>query len=144
MMPRRVVFDTSTLVSAALRPDSIPYQALHAALRFCDVCASRETLAELKKVMGRAKFRTYLSDELRQDFVAMLESHVRLYTVRDEECFADYPACRDPKDNKFLSLAFAAEADAIVSSDEDLLVLDPWGDVRILRAAKFLEAFKQR
>ena len=144
MTPRRVVFDTSTLVSAALRPDSFPSQALHAALRFCDVCASEETLAELKKVMGRAKFRPYLSDELRREFVAMLERHIRLYTVRDEVCFADYPTCRDPKDNKFLALAFAAEADAIVSSDEDLLVLDPWGEARILRAAAFLEAFKQR
>lgn len=143
MTPRRVVFDTSTLVSAALRPDSIPYQALHSALRYCDVCASKETLAELKKVMGRAKFRPYLSDELRREFVVMIESHLRLYTVRDEECFADHPACRDPKDNKFLALAFAAEADAIVSSDEDLLVLDPWGEVRILRAGEFLEAFKQ-
>ena len=144
MMLRRVVFDTSTLVSAALRPDSIPYQALHDALRFCDVCASRETLAELTKVMGRAKFRPYLSDELRREFVAMLESNVRLYAVRDEECFVDYPTCRDPKDNKFLALAFAAEADAIVSSDEDLLVLDPWGEVRILRAGEFLEASRQR
>lgn len=144
MMPRRVVFDTSTLVSAALRPGSIPHQELHHALRYCDVCASRETLAELKKVMGRAKFRPYLSDELRQEFVAMLESSVRLYAVPDEECFADHPACRDSKDNKFLALAFAAEADAIVSSDEDLQVLDPWGEVRILRAAEFLEALDQR
>lgn len=144
MMPRRVVFDTSTLVSAALRPRSIPYQALHYALRYCDVCASSETLAELKKVMGRAKFRPYLSDELRREFVAMLESSVRLYAVPDEECFADHPTCRDPKDNKFLALAFAEEADAIVSSDENLLVLDPWGEVRILRAAEFLEALDQR
>jgi len=144
MMLRRVVFDTSTLVSAALRPDSIPYQALHAALRYCDLCACRETLAELKKVMGRAKFRPYLSDELRREFVAMLESHLRLYSVRDENCSTGYPACRDPKDNKFLALAFAAEVDAIVSGDEDLLVLDPWGEVRILRAAEFLKGCKQR
>uniref|UniRef100_A0A7V5CT81 Putative toxin-antitoxin system toxin component, PIN family n=1 Tax=Acidobacterium capsulatum TaxID=33075 RepID=A0A7V5CT81_9BACT len=141
---RRVVLDTSTLVSAALRPDSIPYQALHAALRYCEVCASQETLAELKKVMGRAKFRAYLSDKLRREFVAMVEGHVRLYPVRDEECFADHAACRDPKDNQFLALAYAAEADAVVSSDEDLLVLDPWGEVRILGPAAFLEALQQR
>jgi putative PIN family toxin of toxin-antitoxin system len=144
MTPRRVVFDTSTLVSAALRPDSIPYQALHGALRFCEVCASQETLAELKKVMGRAKFRRYLSDELRQEFVAMLESHARLYAVREEECFAELVRCRDAKDDKFLALAFAAEADLIVSSDEDLLVLDPWGEVRILGAGGFLEVFDLR
>ena len=139
MTLRRVVLDTSTLVSAALRPDSIPYQALHYSLRFCDLCASRETLGELKTVLTRAKFRHYLPDELRQQFVQLVEKHARLFVVRDEECFATHPACRDPKDNKFLALAYDCEADAIVSSDEDLLVLHPWGEVRILRPAEFLQ-----
>jgi len=35
------------------------------------------------------------------------------------------PPCRDPKDDQFLVLARVAEADALVSSDEDLLVLHP-------------------
>ncbi|MHB2009203.1 MAG: putative toxin-antitoxin system toxin component, PIN family [Acidobacteriaceae bacterium] len=134
MTLRRVVLDTSTLVSAALRPDSIPYQAL----RFCDLCASRETLGELKTVLTRAKFRHYLPDDLRRQFVQMMENHVRLFVVRDGECFDSHPICRDPKDNKFLALAYECEADAIVSSDEDFLVLNPWGEVRILRPAEFL------
>ena len=138
MTLRRVVFDTSTLVSAALRPDSTPYQALHHSLRFCDLCASRETLGELKTVLTKAKFRHYLPDELRRQFVQIMEKHVRLFVVRDEECFAIHPVCRDPKDNKFLALAYECEADAIVSSDEDLLVLNPWGEVRILRPSEFL------
>lgn len=138
MTLRRVVFDTSTLVSAALRPDSIPYQALHHALRFCDLCASRETLSELKTVLTRATFRHYLHDELRRQFVQMMEKHVRLFVVCDDECFATHPVCRDPEDNKFLALAYKCEANAIVSSDEDLLVLHPWGDIRILRPAEFL------
>ncbi|MGC8550942.1 MAG: putative toxin-antitoxin system toxin component, PIN family [Acidobacteriaceae bacterium] len=100
-------------------------------------------LAELKKVMGRAKLRRYLCDELRQEFVAMLESHARLYAVR-EECFAGLVRCRDAKDDKFLALAFAAEADLMVSSDEDLLVLDTWGEVQILRAGEFLETLTPR
>jgi predicted nucleic acid-binding protein len=46
--------------------------------------------------------------------------------------------CRDPKDNLYLELALAAEADTIVSSDADLLVLHPWRSVRILRPADYL------
>jgi len=47
--------------------------------------------------------------------------------------------CRDAKDNKYLELALASGAAAIVSSDDDLLVLDPWrGGVRILRPATYL------
>jgi uncharacterized protein len=52
------------------------------------------------------------------------------------------PAGRDPKDNQFLGLAFECEANVIVSSDEDLLVLDPWGDTRILRPTEFLNELK--
>jgi putative PIN family toxin of toxin-antitoxin system len=137
-MIRRVVFDTSTLISAALRPDSIPYQALHRALRLCDVCASKETLDELKKVLTRDKFRRYLPESAGRQFMRMMENNVRLFVVRDLDCLAANPPCRDSGDNKFLALAFECEADAIVSSDEDLLVLDPWDEVRILRPADFL------
>lgn len=138
MTIRRVVFDTGTLVSAALRPDSIPYQALHQALRFCDLCASKETLDELKKVLVRGKFRRYLPDEAARQFVRMMENNIRLFVVRDRECLATNPPCRDPADNKFLALAFECDADAIVSSDQDLLVLNPWDEVRILRPADYL------
>lgn len=137
-MIRRVVFDTSTLVSAALRPESIPYQASLRALRFCDACASKETLDELEKVLARGKFRRYLPDEAARRFVRMMENNVRLFVVRDRECLAANPPCRDPADNKFLALALECDADAIVSSDEDLLVLDPWDEIRILRPADFL------
>ncbi|MGB7191275.1 MAG: putative toxin-antitoxin system toxin component, PIN family [Acidobacteriaceae bacterium] len=134
----RVVFDTSTVVSAALRPDSIPYQALHRALRYCDVCASKETLAELKRVLAKDKFRRYIPDGAARQFVRMMENNVRLFVVRDLECLAANPPCRDPADNKFLALAFECDADAIVSCDEDLLVLHPWDEIRILRPAEFL------
>jgi predicted nucleic acid-binding protein len=66
----------------------------------------------------------------------------RQFSHRDEEFPADRPPCRDRKDNQFLGLAFECEANVIVSSDEDLLVLDPWGDTRILRPAEFVEAMK--
>ena len=46
--------------------------------------------------------------------------------------------CREAKDNKYLELALAAGAGIIVSSDEDLLVLDPWRGVRILLPAQYL------
>ena len=57
---RRVILDTSTLVSAALRLGSVPDQALVKALRTCEVCASLETLNELAQVLDRKKFDRYL------------------------------------------------------------------------------------
>jgi uncharacterized protein len=46
--------------------------------------------------------------------------------------------CRDAKDDKFLALVLAAGADALVSSDEDLLVMHPWRGVPVMTAAEFL------
>jgi predicted nucleic acid-binding protein len=46
--------------------------------------------------------------------------------------------CRDSRDNMYLELAAAAGADILVSSDQDLLVLDPWRGVRIIRPAEYL------
>ena len=41
--------------------------------------------------------------------------------------------------NKYLELALAAGAETIVSSDDDLLVLDPWRGVRIMRPGDYLD-----
>src|SRR6516162_3432307 len=46
--------------------------------------------------------------------------------------------CRDVKDNKYLELALAAGASVIVSSDNDLLLLDPWRGIRVLRPADYI------
>jgi hypothetical protein len=46
--------------------------------------------------------------------------------------------CREAKDNKYLELAAAVGADTIIYSDSDLLVLDPWRGIRIVRPAVYL------
>lgn len=135
---QRVVFDTSTLVGAALRIGTAPHQALLKALRFCDICASAETMAELEVVLNRSKFDRYLNREKRQTFVANLHRRLRLFVVQSSDTMEIQPPCRDPRDDQFLALALAAEADAIVSSDADLLVLHPWRGIRILSPAGFL------
>jgi hypothetical protein len=135
---RRVVFDTSTLVSAALRTNSIPHQALHSALALYDLCASPETLAELERVLLSSKFDRYLDRTSRAQFVALLHRSVQLFAVKSAEVEAVRPRCRDPKDHQFLALAAAAEASMLISSDDDLLVLEPWNNVTILNPAAFL------
>jgi putative PIN family toxin of toxin-antitoxin system len=135
---RRVVVDTSTLVSAALRSGSVPDQALKKALALFDLCASVETLAELERVLDRSKFDRYRDRESRSAFVVTIRRCSLLFAVNSVDLSAVKPPCRDAEDDKFLALALAAEADAIVSSDEDLLVLHPWHEIPILTPAQFL------
>lgn len=48
-------------------------------------------------------------------------------------------ACRDPKDDKFLSLAVNGHATHIVSGDVDLLILNPFRGIEIVSPGAFVE-----
>ena len=55
------------------------------------------------------------------------------------------PVCRDPDDDEVLALAIAAQADLIISGDNDLLVLQQFNAIPILtpaQAAAMLGALK--
>lgn len=129
----RVVFDTSTLVSAAIRVDSVPSLAFRKALASCKLCASDETLRELETVLGRPKFDRYLDRRERVVFIDLYKNCIascKVHEVVDD--------CRDPKDNKFLALAISCAAGVLVSSDRDLLDLHPYRGVAIMTPADFL------
>lgn len=135
---KRVVFDTSTLVSAALRPTSIPRQAFLKAVAEAELCVSDATLAEFGEVMARDKFDRYLDRALRLQFVELYRQHARLFHVSEAEEKTLEPPCRDPRDNKFLALALACSADVVVSSDEDLLTLNPYRRIPVVLPREFL------
>jgi predicted nucleic acid-binding protein len=65
---------------------------------------------------------------------------IRLLVLRSELVQSDVPiaVCRDPKDDKFLEVAVAGQADVIVSGDEDLLILDPYAGIPIVSPRGFL------
>jgi hypothetical protein len=81
---RRIVIDTGVLVSAAIRPQSIPALALEKALLHFDVCASAETLAELETVLLRRKFDRYAAKALRQAFFDGFGERAVLFVVTRE------------------------------------------------------------
>lgn len=45
---------------------------------------------------------------------------------------------RDPKDDMFLNLAVDGHEDYLISGDPDLLVLNPFQNIKILRPIDFL------
>lgn len=130
---RRLVIDTGVLVSAAIRPASIPALALEKALLHFEVCASEDIWAELEAVLMRPKFDAYAEPARRRDFLAGLRPHLVLVAVA-----RTVTDCADPKDNKFLALAEAAEAELIVASDPHLTDLHPWRGIPIMPPAAFL------
>ncbi|MFY7889809.1 MAG: putative toxin-antitoxin system toxin component, PIN family [Spirosomataceae bacterium] len=132
----KYVFDTNTLLSAIISPDgkSISAQAFHKALKQGVILASDETFAELVDVIFRKRFDKYISDETRFSFLSSFRK-AAIWTEVINPVFD----CRDPKDNKFLSLAKEANATLIVSGDDDLLILHPYKEIPILNSRQFLD-----
>jgi uncharacterized protein len=90
-------------------------------------------LEELAEVLSRQKFSSRLTEAQRQRFV--MRVHAAAQWV---EPAARVHECRDPDDDMVLEAALAAmqapsETVVIVSDDRDLLTLDPWRDIRIMK-----------
>ena len=130
---RPLVIDTGVLISAAIRPQSVPALALERALRHYEVCASMATLDELQQVLLRPKFDRYASATQRQLFLDGLRLRLRMVEVTQH-----ITECADPKDDKFLALALTVNAELIVASDPHLTQMHPWRSIPILPPAAFL------
>ena len=131
------VFDTNSLISAALISSSVNARALDAALEIGRLVISESGLQEFKEVIFREKFDKY--------FLNVTEKHETINKIELNSVFflphEIILECRDPKDNKFLELAVAANAACIISGDKDLLILNPFRNIPILNAATFLSTF---
>jgi putative PIN family toxin of toxin-antitoxin system len=137
----RVVLDTSTLVSAAILPGSLPDQALSQVILQHCLCTSAETLNELGRVLRQDKFNRYIGLESRIEFFQKLCRDSSRCAVPTKIMGEVKGVCRDAKDDQFLALCLAAHSDLLVSSDQDLLVLHPWRGISILTPAQFLAEF---
>jgi len=128
-----IIFDASTLVGAALKEDSVPERALLRAEEQDVFTLSVAVEAEIAEILGRPKFARVLSPARRERVLGLVrETAVWLEpTIKVADC-------RDPKDDKYLELALASGAEVIVSSDDDLLLLQPWRGVRIPRPIEYL------
>lgn len=131
------VFDTNSLISAALISASVNARALDIALEKGRLVISEPALQEFTDVIFRKKFDKYFSDDAeRLEAVDKIEKNALIFFPNEM-----ITSCRDPKDNKFLELAVAAGASCIITGDKDLLVLHPFRNIPILTAADFLNTF---
>jgi putative PIN family toxin of toxin-antitoxin system len=140
-MNLRVVFDTNTLVSAAILPDSLPDQALSFALLRHRVYTSAATVAELERILNQPKFDRYGPIGSRMLFLKRFQRDALAIYVSESELAQVNGACRDSGDEAFLALCLSARAHVLVSGDFDLLTLSPWRGMEIVTAAQFLSLY---
>lgn len=129
----RAVLDTNVFVTALLH-GATPRRVYDAFLRGKLIpVLSRQTLAELIDVLTRPGLRALTSKGEVESFLTLIQRDGLIVQPTHQ-----VRACRDPKDNRILECALAGSVDVIVTGDHDLLVLDPFRGIRILRPAEFL------
>ena len=94
---------------------------------------SDETSKEARDVLTRARFDRHATLEVREEFLRDLMLDVEMVPIIER-----VQACRDPEDDKILELAVNGNADYIVTGDDDLLVMNPFRGIVIVRPAEFL------
>ena len=131
------VVDTNILVRAVIKPTGSVGPVLER-LRDKDylLIYSEPLLSEFIDVINRPRIRDkyHITPEDISTVVALL-----ILRGREIRSVERIEMCRDPKDNMVLEAAVAAEAQVIVSGDEDLLTLDPFKETPIVSPSKFLE-----
>jgi uncharacterized protein len=125
----KLLLDTNVLV-AALIARGVCSDLLEHCVRDHVVVSSRPLLDELRRVLTE-KFHQRSID---------VRAAIRLF----EETFTlvvpnplESPTCRDRDDDVVLATARAGECAAIVTGDQDLLILDPFQGIRVLAPSRF-------
>lgn len=139
---KEVVTDTNVLVSALLNFTSPPRVLLTKIVSGeLGLVISPRLLLELVSVFARPKLRALIPEYKISDLVSLVHQSARIVkpTVK-------VGACRDHKDNAILECALAAgdKLLAVVSGDQDLLVLNPFRGIPIVSPKEFLSSLKSR
>ncbi len=121
-----------------ISPDSIVADAFRKVLDLGILFTSEECFDEVIQVINRPKFKKYFTEKDLLFFQSILKKETHFISVKSK-----ISVCRDPKDDKFLRLAFDSDADFLVTGDNDLLVLGKFINTEIITPRNFLEKINQ-
>lgn len=126
----RVILDTNVLISGIYWGGN-PGKIISLWLKEQIVlCFSPETLAEfINKLAGKFQMPPHLLNQWQELF----EEQGLLFLPSQTMTL-----CHDKKDNMFLELALASEADFLITGDKDLLVLKGFHQTKIIKPRDFL------
>jgi putative PIN family toxin of toxin-antitoxin system len=134
----RAVLDPNVLVSALLAPRGASAQLLvELSAGAFEIVTSPLLIDELRRTLGREKFRRYLTEAEAHAYVEGLQS-VSIF-VHDPEP-PEARLCSDPDDEYLITLAQSARAAALVSGDAHLTELR--GVIPVFTPRAFLDALR--
>ena len=137
----RALLDANVLISAVICPLGTPGLIVAALLErdAFELVLSPGIVAEVEAALRLRKIRRYLREP--DEALLWLADLAALADLADDTGRAK-GVCRDPGDDAVLSAAIEGRADAIVTGDADLLVLEEHDGVAIVTPRAFLDLFR--
>ena len=135
----RYVFDANVVISALLFEKGTAGQAFYTALGRGRILLSDEVTQEINTVLSREKFNRYVAFEERERFMQRFIQEALLIEITEKIL-----ECQDQKDNKYIELGVCGEASHLITGDQDLLILNPFREIRILTPRVFLNFMGKR
>jgi putative PIN family toxin of toxin-antitoxin system len=129
----KLVIDTNIFISAALSSKGAPAKLVLEALANHRLVFSQPTFDELRTRLFRPKFDRYISLELRESLLHDLNASAHWVDIGESAVY-----CRDREDDKFIETALKAQAQYLVSGDNDLLEAAPVPALQIISAQQAL------
>ena len=124
-----LLLDTNVLVAALVARGTCS-ELLEYCVRQHVVVSSQPLLHELREVLER-KF-----SQRPIDVRAALQLFAETFTLVTPATL-DPPACRDRDDDVVLATALAGDCGAVITGDEDLLILNPFRSIHVLAPSAF-------
>lgn len=137
----RAVLDTNVYISGTILSRGTPFEILEAWRRQAYILvASEAIIAEIERVLCYPRIRDrYTVSE--RDIERLVES-LRADALVVPGDYEVSGVSSDPDDDKFLACALEAQADCIVTGDPDLLDLQRYQGIVILKPHEFLERLR--
>jgi len=128
----KIVIDTNVIVSGIFfngKPRELLRECFNG--KYEIICTKEiflEYVETIEKLSKRYKQR------VREEIIPILLDNVTIIENVDDGKYS-----RDPDDDKFINCAKSSGAKYIITGDNDLLVLEKIGDIRLLTVADFLK-----
>ena len=98
------------------------------------IVVSNEMLKELAAVLARPKFKEIISYKQIKKLFSLIDGYAVIVSPKQK-----VDVCRDKKDNFLLEVALEAKAEYLVTGDNDLLVLNNFRGIKIVKPKDFEE-----
>ncbi|MCL2182980.1 MAG: putative toxin-antitoxin system toxin component, PIN family [Chitinispirillia bacterium] len=132
----KIVIDLNVFISAYLR-GGIPREVTKRYARRLDTLyITDDIIAEIKNTLKKPKLK--MTQDKIDGIIAAILTFSEKITVLPQHRASG--VCRHSKDDKYIECALAAQADCIISGDNDLLTLKEYKGIKMMKPREFLDA----